>query len=132
MDDCDDGGETVMLEFLRKNVAAKKNNSSSKGKSKNKRIKKGDNDDQSLLNCDNNDGNIKVSGESSDGGGEGGDKDKDKDIGGEELVDRRYGVTNGCNVDDVVIAAVKPRRGRLLVFPHVTPHAGLPVLRLPK
>ena len=32
----------------------------------------------------------------------------------------------------VVLAKVAPRRGRLLVFPHVTPHEGMEVLDVPK
>ena len=31
-----------------------------------------------------------------------------------------------------VIAAVKPKRGRLLIFPHVCPHAGVAVVEVPK
>ena len=31
-----------------------------------------------------------------------------------------------------VLAAVAPRRGRLLLFPHACPHAGLPVDAVPK
>ena len=31
-----------------------------------------------------------------------------------------------------VLARVEPRRGRLLVFPHACPHAGLAVIDAPK
>ena len=31
-----------------------------------------------------------------------------------------------------VLARVEPRRGRLLVFPHACPHAGLAVVEAPK
>ena len=34
--------------------------------------------------------------------------------------------------DDEVLASVSPRRGRLLVFPHVCPHEGRPVTDVPK
>ena len=33
---------------------------------------------------------------------------------------------------DEVLAAVSPVRGRLLIFPHACPHAGLPVNSVPK
>jgi hypothetical protein len=31
-----------------------------------------------------------------------------------------------------VIAAVKPKRGRVLIFPHICPHAGVAVVEVPK
>ena len=38
----------------------------------------------------------------------------------------------GGQLPDGVLAAVPPVRGRLLVFPHVCPHAGLAVASVPK
>jgi 2OG-Fe(II) oxygenase superfamily len=36
------------------------------------------------------------------------------------------------NDDDNLIYATQPRRGRILLFPHATPHAGAPVVSVPK
>ncbi|KNC86324.1 hypothetical protein SARC_01518 [Sphaeroforma arctica JP610] len=41
-------------------------------------------------------------------------------------------ITCADGVSDVVLARVLPRRGRLLLFPHLCPHEGLPVVDLPK
>mmetsp|Transcript_39644 Transcript_39644/g.107198 ORF Transcript_39644/g.107198 Transcript_39644/m.107198 type:complete len:213 (-) Transcript_39644:8-646(-) len=54
----------------------------------------------------------------------------DCEEGGETLLLDRQG--DGREETHAVRAAVRPRRGRLLVFPHGCLHAGAPVARLPK
>jgi hypothetical protein len=41
------------------------------------------------------------------------------------------GTLNG-EIDDPVLHATHPRRGRILIFPHSTPHAGAKVVSVPK
>ena len=47
----------------------------------------------------------------------------------ERIPDPALGPAGGLSV---TIAAVTPRRGRLLLFPHVCPHEGRPVVQAPK
>jgi len=44
------------------------------------------------------------------------------------------GQKNSCMTsnDPILLYATRPRRGRILVFPHTTPHAGAKVISLPK
>ena len=42
------------------------------------------------------------------------------------------GGDNDQNDGDNLLAAVAPRRGRLLLFPHACPHEGRPVVDVPK
>jgi hypothetical protein len=50
--------------------------------------------------------------------------------GGETVLLEREGATDETSGE--VLARVRPERGRLLVFPHVCPHAGKTVVRPPK
>ena len=51
-------------------------------------------------------------------------------VGGETVLLEKEGPNVGASGQ--VLATVEPRRGRLLVFPHACPHAGLAVIDAPK
>ena len=97
--DCEEGGETVLLQTLKRPKSDATGGVESVGSSR-------------------GGGSSSLSG----GGG-----------GGKEAADAAdAAVGEGGEDGSWIMASVSPRRGRLLVFPHNCPHAGLPVTCVPK